>query len=265
MARAPEIATQGAAAVDAARHCSRLPPVPPYHARGSRLPMLLPPIPSPRTEEPAAGSVAPAPPLCAWELVGAVASAVCLCTPFLFADKMVESEHAMGSRRAEAEPQKRQSWYSVRPPTKTEVFTVRAVANPKDSVRHSQRDEIWPQFGDFATCSPNLRRAHSVPLSSERYWGMRSSEEPLPEEILCKLCCSEVADVVLLPCRHGGMCYRCFRRILFIKPLHRGGSTCPICRRPIREAVRINEEELHKPLAATQYGVGINVNVQPLW
>jgi hypothetical protein len=68
----------------------------------------------------------------------------------------------------------------------------------------------------------------------------------------------------LLPCRHGGLCYQCFRRIIFLRPLHRGGSTCPICRRHIREAVRIDKYELQKSTALFQYGMGIEANVSVL-
>jgi len=99
-------------------------------------------------------------------------------------------------------------------------------------------------------------RSQSVPFWAERRWGIESKSS---EETMCRICCTEPADVVLLPCRHGGICYMCFRRILFMKPIHRGGSSCPICRRHIREAVRINAHELHKHSAALHYGVGIDM------
>jgi len=80
-----------------------------------------------------------------------------------------------------------------------------------------------------------------------------SAGSPFDEEQLCKICCSEQADVVLLPCRHGDMCHACFRRILFMRPPHRGGSSCPICRKDIFHALRIEAEELRKPEGAPRY------------
>jgi len=202
-------------------------------------------------------------------------SALCFCFPAEFYGKSAGSE-AANTCSTEASPSLVPSWYSVRAATasKSERFTVRRIGrNPQQKAKgpvspgkpsleraysckgqaNSDRRNLQDVF------SSTVRRSQSVPPKLERWCGMIASEKSANDEALCSVCCSEVADVVLLPCRHGGLCFMCFRRILFLKPQHRGGCVCPICRRPIREAVRIEREELQKSVALWQYGVGIGI------
>lgn len=209
------------------------------------------------------------------ELMGKCASAICFCDPFGISS---ETDNSSGSaapaspRSGEAHPERprRHSWYSVLSPNakSDDVFMIRAIANPQEhgpcSIQTRVRacsflpKDVDQQVSKLDDDDDLPKRAKSVPEFAERHWGVDNDREPAREDILCRLCCSEAADVILLPCRHGGLCYHCFRRLLFIRPLHKGGSTCPICRRQIREAVRINEKELQKPLAVVHYGIGID-------
>jgi len=220
------------------------------------------------------------------EFMGDCAFAICFCEevcPFAHPTKDPPTSKAP-LRDIEVGKDRRQSWYSVRPPPRhMEVFTVRAISNPQegnvlkeissfDMISNiiqqkpvkdflPKHDEDGRDCSDLDIFSKRPRgRSQSVPNTLERYWGIPwgDSAELSRDEMMCKLCFSEAADVVLLPCRHGGLCYRCFRRMLFMRPVHRGGSTCPMCRRPIREAVRITEGELKKSVALAQYGVGID-------
>jgi hypothetical protein len=70
---------------------------------------------------------------------------------------------------------------------------------------------------------------------------------------LCKLCFDKPADVVMLPCRHGGLCEECLRRSLFIKPAHKGGMSCPWCRKKIIEVIKMYGEG-----AINMYGYAIS-------
>lgn len=103
--------------------------------------------------------------------------------------------------------------------------------------------------------SHTKRRRPSLPPEVERRLG-------LPPEMLtsmldssCIICYNRPRAVILLPCRHGGFCEECLRRHLFIKPAHRGGRACPLCRRPIREVVRMYEDAVFP-----QYGYAIKAD-----
>lgn len=155
-------------------------------------------------------------------------------------------------------------WYCVRQQPGNEFFTVRRVPRLPDeealqvSLRKSEAS--WLDLSPMQELikSGPIQRSKSVPRIIERRWCMQESEtfEDLKEDMQCRICYSEAADVVLLPCRHGGMCYRCFRRSLFMRPIHRGGCTCPTCRRQISEVVRIGKDQLRKPSAKARYGIG---------
>lgn len=72
----------------------------------------------------------------------------------------------------------------------------------------------------------------------------------------CRVCYEQRAEVVLLPCRHCGLCKDCYRSTLFSRPAHRGGRACPFCRSRIREAIQLHREAG----AAVQYGYAIDVH-----
>jgi len=56
---------------------------------------------------------------------------------------------------------------------------------------------------------------------------------------LCKFCFDANADVVILPCKHGGFCESCLRKTLYIRPAHKGGNSCPWCRKKIIEVIKM--------------------------
>eukprot|EP00811_Abedinium_folium_P006598 NODE_16080_length_1013_cov_4.705418.p1 GENE.NODE_16080_length_1013_cov_4.705418~~NODE_16080_length_1013_cov_4.705418.p1 ORF type:complete len:312 (+),score=39.29 NODE_16080_length_1013_cov_4.705418:51-938(+) len=55
----------------------------------------------------------------------------------------------------------------------------------------------------------------------------------------CRICYESAVSVVVLPCKHGGLCEDCLRKSLFSRPPHRGGRQCPFCRRRIKEVLRL--------------------------
>ncbi|CAK0863921.1 unnamed protein product [Prorocentrum cordatum] len=71
----------------------------------------------------------------------------------------------------------------------------------------------------------------------------------------CRVCFEKPVRVVLLPCRHGGLCEDCYKGTLFSRPPHRGGRQCPFCRQTIQEAVQL----CPLPGEALQYGYGVKV------
>jgi len=66
------------------------------------------------------------------------------------------------------------------------------------------------------------------------------SEDPVQtrEEQQCKICVSDVANVVLRPCGHGALCENCTQRLVKEKST----AFCPYCRTPIRAFVKVNPQ-----------------------
>lgn len=187
------------------------------------------------------------------------AFAECICLPFIsFSPKC---EALKDSVSMDALPDYSTHWYCVRQQPGNEFFTVRRVPRlPDEEALVLRSESTWMDMhptSELMKRNP-LQRSQSVPRSIERRWCLRNntSQEEFREDLQCKICYSEAADVVLLPCRHGGMCYRCFRRSLFMRPIHRGGCTCPTCRRQISEVVRIGMDQLRKPSSRSRYGIG---------
>merc|ERR1712072_171624 len=50
----------------------------------------------------------------------------------------------------------------------------------------------------------------------------------------CEICCENQAEVVFLPCAHGGLCQGCADTILA-----RSGQHCPHCRGPVQKVLLI--------------------------
>lgn len=88
----------------------------------------------------------------------------------------------------------------------------------------------------------HIQRQLSLPADVERRCGL--SEECIDGfmDDVCKICYDNPSDVVALPCKHGGICGKCLRIHMFSKPRHKGGGTCPICRRSIGEVIQIYRE-----------------------
>lgn len=96
-------------------------------------------------------------------------------------------------------------------------------------------------------------RCASVPSNLDRMQGLGDPGFDDSFVNLCKLCYDKSADVVLLPCRHGGMCEGCLRRSLFSRPKHKGGHTCPWCRKKIIEVIKMYEDG-----AIREYGYAVD-------
>ena len=57
---------------------------------------------------------------------------------------------------------------------------------------------------------------------AEKYW-VKGNEKGLGEA--CVICCDRIADAVLLPCGHGGLCFECGKRV------GKQGADCHLCRK----------------------------------
>jgi len=97
-------------------------------------------------------------------------------------------------------------------------------------------------------------RQNSVPKHMCRMMGLGESDFNDTFVNLCNLCCDRPANVVLLPCKHGGMCEKCLRKTLFMKPQHKGGHSCPMCRKQIKEVIKMYEGDS----AIKQYGYAVS-------
>lgn len=128
---------------------------------------------------------------------------------------------------------KRRSWYAVRQQHGSDLFVVQAVPGPD---------------GDHVPCAESgvgIRRTKSF-----------STDTSSVEQSMCQICCAEPADAVMLPCRHGDICSSCVRRAMFMRPLHRGGGSCPLCRRKIKQVVQI-EREVDAPSVLPRRGAAL--------
>lgn len=72
------------------------------------------------------------------------------------------------------------------------------------------------------------------------------SEDPTETltEPECMLCVAALADVVLLPCGHGGFCQDCTRRQVSQKST----AFCPLCRGPIEAFLIIDPKYAKSPV-----------------
>mmetsp|Transcript_120987 Transcript_120987/g.301896 ORF Transcript_120987/g.301896 Transcript_120987/m.301896 type:complete len:275 (+) Transcript_120987:134-958(+) len=123
-----------------------------------------------------------------------------------------------------------------------------------DQLDTPEKDSRVPRRGNTGL-GPRKR---SVPCSVDRFVGI--AQQGFDRDAFsndCRVCFESPAEVVLLPCRHCGLCQDCYRATLFSKPAHRGGRSCPFCRCKIREAIQLHR----KPGGgAVQYGYSIDVS-----
>ncbi|CAK0845939.1 unnamed protein product [Prorocentrum cordatum] len=88
-----------------------------------------------------------------------------------------------------------------------------------------------------------LQLSWSVPNFVERRWMLDgSSWLPVRRVQKCMICYEQPAELILLPCRHGGLCEdppECLRLTFLSRPKHRGGHNCPFCRRRSTEVLQI--------------------------
>lgn len=163
-------------------------------------------------------------------------------------------------------------WYRIHPITNTLYFV-----RPDAGLRGRIPGYPDPNFSEEGGDTPSPARQPSVseiisdelPVRSRRKQARRPS---LPAELerglglaehslhdlldnTCRICFDRKSKVIVLPCRHGGCCEECIRRHLFSKPAHKGGRSCPMCRRRIREVIRIYDEAVFP-----QYGYAIKAD-----
>merc|ERR1712183_619511 len=93
----------------------------------------------------------------------------------------------------------------------------------------------------------------SVPNCVERNVGLDpfSGFDTDPMRNDCRLCLEKPAEVLILPCRHSGLCESCLRRTVWSKPAHRGGRDCPFCRKRFSEVLRFYDGKTGKLYAYT--------------
>mmetsp|Transcript_48778 Transcript_48778/g.115931 ORF Transcript_48778/g.115931 Transcript_48778/m.115931 type:complete len:297 (+) Transcript_48778:159-1049(+) len=152
-------------------------------------------------------------------------------------------------------------WYRVHPIT-DELYFVRPDYGMAGRVAGPDAGEVHGETGagpDDGTAPVRsavkdnaFRAVKSMGVDSMRRVGLGDPAMDDSFVNMCKLCYDNKVEVVVLPCKHGGMCEACLRRSLYSRPLHRGGRACPLCRRPIKEVVR-----LYYGAAIPQYGYGI--------
>lgn len=98
-------------------------------------------------------------------------------------------------------------------------------------------------------------------ISNRRSARARSWRPAFPDdrddikEGLCTICYAKPSGVVILPCKHGGICEGCLRRAFFSRAAHKGARTCPFCRAAIKEVVRIDDSKRGR-----QYGYAIKID-----
>lgn len=101
-----------------------------------------------------------------------------------------------------------------------------------------------PTSPPISPSGTSLRRNFcSVPNFADRSLGL--IQEGFERDAFsndCHVCYERTAEVILLPCRHGGLCHSCLRMFLYSKPVHRGGRCCPFCRSRIKEALQIHRQ-----------------------
>lgn len=91
-----------------------------------------------------------------------------------------------------------------------------------------RQQEALESFRSTCRVSDELHVAtlSKLGLTLQDFEKMKTVEESVPEEELCKICYDARIDCVLLPCGHMAICYKCSRKL----------NACPVCRKTITEA-----------------------------
>lgn len=168
-----------------------------------------------------------------------------------------------GSHRRSDLPEPPRRWYRVHPVTDTS-YIVRPDAVMRGRIP-GYANERRSTGEDNMRSKESLKEALRLPVMSRQKKRRRSLPPQVERELCggitplidntCKLCCDQPSGVVLLPCRHGGICEQCLRRAIYSKPTHRGGRACPFCRKRIREVVMMYDEAVFP-----QYGYAIKAD-----
>mmetsp|Transcript_102082 Transcript_102082/g.284191 ORF Transcript_102082/g.284191 Transcript_102082/m.284191 type:complete len:234 (-) Transcript_102082:222-923(-) len=165
---------------------------------------------------------------------------------------ITSSSGSSGDAKVDKSPADARRWYRVHPVGDLSYYVRRdvgPVGHPSLVAADLTQSPTYPQMV--------LQSRRSTPNFLERTVGLTEPEGFERDAFSndCKVCFEKPSEVVLLPCRHGGLCEDCYRSALFSRPVHRGGRSCPFCRKTIREAVQF----YHLPGEALQYGYGIKV------
>lgn len=92
-----------------------------------------------------------------------------------------------------------------------------------------------------------LRQDSAHAVAKEAWLAARSQSDSNPNDAAteCMVCMSGQPDTVLQACHHGGVCFTCARSL----------KACPLCRKPIRYALRVSESS-NENLAASGVVIG---------
>ena len=111
-------------------------------------------------------------------------------------------------------------------------------ANGSQDCKHnSSKDEAFV---------PTNRYASKECDAIDTKQGKEASENILP---LCYVCVDKEADGVIMPCGHGGICFRC--GLILARKV--GEKICPICRSKIGQVLKLMYVLLNRRLMASCY------------
>lgn len=198
-------------------------------------------------------------------MLAQVASRLC-CAPLPFGGlwrRVPAEKKEQAEASSPKEPEHARRWYRVLPLTDTQ-YTVRAdpgvagrtPGHPDAGVVPGILDEpASPGTDPVQSRLKKTRRGSCAPCADRR---IGLDEPPMHDTFhnVCTICFSAPADVVVLPCRHGGMCEDCVRRSLRSRPVCRGGTNCPLCRTKVQEVIKMHDES-----AVNMYGYAIRVEL----
>lgn len=152
-------------------------------------------------------------------------------------------------------PKRKQSWYQVRQEPESNRYVVHAAPQPEDGVEEEER-----QATEGGATSLDLRRtADSRRSRCHSEQALPQDEATSLEPSMCQICFAEPANAVMLPCRHGDICTSCVRRAMFMKPIHKGGGVCPLCRRRIKQVVCVTADSIDTPSILPRQGMALSV------
>lgn len=149
-----------------------------------------------------------------------------------------------------AKPQPRR-WYKVNRVNDT-VYNVRADDPSREAATEAGTASSHVAFRE-GTARSACVGATSPSAAGKRYLQRRATadgtaiNEDDEDDILeqtCTICYMQKMEVIILPCKHGGMCEGCLRSSIFAKPAQKGGRCCPLCRRKVQEVIRIDKDSL---------------------
>ena len=120
---------------------------------------------------------------------------------------------------------------------------LRSIPKSKNSFTrsHTQQDSINEQTLKIDPLEISLpacftERIHYTDIVKPNLDNTSDIKSELPN---CNLCFDLSPDAVLLECGHGGICFRCAKKLLKFK------KNCPLCREEVQLVVKIDIKKLH--------------------